>query len=154
MTVRIDTREQTPWMFPEGVKTRRATIGEGDYALEGDNTFSVERKSAKDFRQTVAGKAANWERFIRELHRMDEAGNPHKVIIVEGDISDYLYETTPFGIEEPAVECDPVLLMHRVAELTVRHRTSVLFARDPGVAAAMAYHVFCVRAAQLEGIRK
>ena len=75
MTILVDSREQRPWSFPEGVTVRpRSTIRQGDYALDGDGTFSIERKSVTDFRGTVAGKAANWERFVRELRRMDDIG--------------------------------------------------------------------------------
>lgn len=154
MTVCIDTREQHPWRFPEGVKTVRATLMQGDYALEGDGSFAIERKNALDFRQTVAGKAAAWERFTRELARMDAAGTPQKVIVVEGDMASYLFRETAAGIKEPEVECDPVLLMHRVAELAVRYRCCVLFARDAGTAAAMAWHLFCVRLEQVKGGQK
>lgn len=148
MRVIFDTREKHPWAFPPGVEMRPGTLKQGDYALEGDNTFSVERKSAQDFRNTVTGA---WDRFVRELRRMDDVGNPQKIIIVEGDLSAYLFKETDAGLQDPECDCDPVLLMARIAELTLVYRTAVLFARDEGSAAALAYHIFCKRLCQLSG---
>lgn len=148
MKVIYDTREKRPWSFPPGVEVRPGTLKQGDYALDSDSTFSIERKSAQDFRDTVSGA---WDRFVRELRRMDEIGNPQKVIIVEGDVAAYLFKETERGLEEPECECDPVFLMSRIAELTLVYRTAVLFARDEGSAAALAYHIFCKRLCQLHG---
>ena len=151
MTILVDSREQRPWSFPEGVTVRpRSTIRQGDYALDGDGTFSIERKSVTDFRGTVAGKSANWERFVRELRRMDDIGCPQKVIIVEGNVEDYLFREKDGRLEQD-VDCDPVYLLSRVAELTLMHRTAVLFAADAAVGAALAYHIFCKRMVQLGG---
>ena len=158
MTILVDSREKHPWAFPENVRVvPRSTIRQGDYALEGDGTFSIERKSLKDFRNTVAGKAAAWERFVRELRRMDEIGCPQKVVIVEGNVEDYLFKEVRneagivVNVREPECDADPVFLLSRVAELAVIYRTAVLFAADEAVAAALAYHVFCKRMVQLGG---
>ena len=81
----------------------------------------------------------------------------HKVFPVafqEFTVYRFIGRKTAAGIEEPEVECDPVLLMHRVAELAVRFRCCVLFARDAGTAAAMAWHLFCVRLDQVKGGQK
>lgn len=158
MTIRIDSREKHPWAFPEGVKViPHATLRQGDYALEGDGTFAIERKSLADFRGTVAAKASNWERFTRELHRMDEAGTPQKIVIVEGNIEDYLFKEIKdehglvVRVREPECDNDPVFLLSRIAELTVFYRTAIIFAADEAVASAMAYHIFCKRMVQLGG---
>ena len=65
----IDTREQTPWHFhPEVATATRGTIKTGDYALLNDDGFAIERKSLNDFVGTI-GKG--WDRFCREIKRMD-----------------------------------------------------------------------------------
>ena len=157
MHVVIDKREQQPWVFPEGVKVSVGTIRQGDYALLGDNAFSIERKSLADFRGTVV---RGWDRFQRELIRMDMAGFAQKVIIVEGDFADYCFTEMPDGegIEEPAAGLDdvftPQLAARRVAELLIFHRTSVLFARDEGIAAALAFQILLQRQSQLTGVVK
>lgn len=155
MHIVIDTREQQPWTFPEGVETSVGTVRQGDYALAGDNAFSIERKSLADFRNTVV---RGWDRFRREMLRMDMAGFAQKVIIVEGDFADYCFKEIPDGIEEPAAGIDeaftPQLASRRVAELTIFHRASVLFARDEGIAAALAFQILLQRQIQLTGIAK
>lgn len=91
LQIAIDTREQAPWHFPEDMAVcRRATVDAGDYALfneDGtvDNGFAVERKSLADFVGTIS---TGWERFAREIGRMDAARFPCKLIVVEGDDGD------------------------------------------------------------------
>lgn len=152
MKVRIDTREKTPWVFPDGVETVVGTVRQGDYALDGDNTFGIERKSMKDFRGTVVRE---WDRFQRELVRMDRAGHPVKVIIVECDFADYCFSQDGDEVVPPEAGDDPVFTPSfaamRVAELLVWNRTSVLFARDEGMAAALAYQILLQRSIQLTG---
>jgi len=152
MTIVCDTREQRPWVFPEGVEVQVAKIEQGDYALIGDNTFAIERKSVDDFVGTVF---SGWERFQRELRRMDDCGFCAKVIIVEGDFDAVCYKAMEGGeIREPQHNhpaITPEAVCAKIAELIVRFRCAVLFARDEGTAAALAYHVLCKRAAQLNG---
>lgn len=157
MHIVIDTREKSPWVFPEGVETSVGTVRQGDYALAGDNAFSIERKSLADFRNTVV---RGWDRFRREMIRMDLAGFAQKVIVVEGDFADYCFKELPDGegIEEPSAGADevftPSLAARRVAELTIFHRATVLFARDEGIAAALAFQILLQRQIQLTGIVK
>lgn len=155
MHVVIDTREKTPWEFPEGVETTVGTVRQGDYALRGDNAFSIERKSLADFRNTVV---RDWDRFQRELIRMDLAGFASKVIIVEGDFADYCFAQTADGVAEPSAGIDeaftPSLAARRVAELLIFYRTSILFAHDEGIAAALAFQILLQRQTQLKGIIK
>ena len=84
----IDTREQKPFDFPLNVPIKRATLKTGDYAIEGDNFFSIERKSKADFIGTIFH---DWARFKRELQRMDESRFVAKVIVVEADFTDFLF---------------------------------------------------------------
>lgn len=154
MTIRVDTREKTPFSFPEGVKTVVGTVHQGDYAVDGDNTFAIERKSLQDFRNTVVRE---WDRFCRELHRMDLCGFAMKVIIVEGNFADYCFlkDADDLGVVEPSCGDDPAftpqMAAMRVAELLVWHRTAVLFAADEGIAAAMAFQILLQRNEQLKG---
>lgn len=137
MTVTIDTREQTPWSFPGWVKVQRGTLPTGDYALAGD-IWAVERKSLDDFLGSVS---SGWERFGRELDRMD--GWPAKVIIVEADFAACCFRETAEGIMPPEhshARLTPAFACSRIAELTMRG-VSVLFAGEPGQAAALCYHL-------------
>ena len=58
----IDTREQRPWVFPAYAAVRVGTLKQGDYALEGDDRYAIERKSLEDFIGTIF---SGWERFKR-----------------------------------------------------------------------------------------
>lgn len=153
MRVRIDTREKTPWVFPEDVEVVVGTVHQGDYALDGDNCFAIERKSLKDFRGTVVRE---WDRFLRELVRMDRAGFPAKVIIVEGDLADYCFSADSDGeVVGPAAGDDsvftPAMAAMRIAELTIWSRACVLFAHDEGIAAGLAFQLLLQRQKQLTG---
>ena len=55
----IDTREQTPLVFPSGVATVRGTLRTGDYSVAGhEAAFTVERKSLSDF-TSARGSSGN-----------------------------------------------------------------------------------------------
>lgn len=118
MIIRIDTREQKPWAF-EGYDTVRATINAGDYAIDGDNGFAIERKALADYVDTIA---CRWDRFQRELSRMAEAGFPARIVIVEGTTSGLIARCDGRQFTAP-------FLFKRTAELTMAG-VSVLFAGD------------------------
>lgn len=148
MPVIIDTREQRPWHFsPDVVSARVGTLKTGDYALVGDSTFAIERKSLDDFLGTISSR---WPVFCKEIGRME--GWTAKVIIVEGD-----YRLCCFRIDAdgnmrcPAHDHDnltPQFVMKRIAQLTMRG-VSVLFAHDAELAAGLATAVLRERWAQL-----
>lgn len=130
----IDTREQSPWQFPPDLATvTQRTLRQGDYALDGDYSFVIERKSVADFIGTI-GKG--WDRLNREIDRMEMAGCHPLVMIVEGEISD-LYSFSQTSMPVP-------FLMKRIADLTFRD-VHVLFCQDPVHAAAVAYALFSKR---------
>ena len=138
----IDTREQSPWAFPSYiVGSKRGTLRTGDYALEGDYNFAIERKSLDDFLGTIS---TGWERFLRELDRMNEAKYPAKVVIVEGD-----YERCCFKEQEDCIvapehnhpRLTPQFVNSRIAELMLMG-VCVMFAQNPGYAAALACSIF------------
>ena len=145
----IDTREQIPWSFPPYVPTMIGTLKNGDYALQGDTQFSIERKSAGDFLGTIS---SGWGRFCRELNRMDAAGYSIKVIIVEGDLSLFTFSGEGDTLLPPCHEhflCSPQFVFKRIAELTMRG-ASVLFASDPELASALALRILLEREKELE----
>lgn len=138
LRVVIDTREQTPWEFPEHlVVTRRGTLDAGDYALDGD-TFAIERKSLADYVATVG---AQWERFQRELERMPR--DAARVVIVEATVAEVVNHEYP-------QEMRPSYIIHRTARLTLQGVT-VLFCGDHVTAAGVAYRILKARRKELEG---
>lgn len=139
MRIVIDTREQTPWAFPpELAETQRGTLPQGDYALEGDEAFSIERKSLDDFVGTVS---SGWERFKRELRRMDNAGSPAKVIVVEGDMASLFFSEDGTPPTHGHAQLTPQFLAKRIAQLTYDFRCAVLFAGSAPLAAGVAVQV-------------
>ncbi len=152
ITITIDTREQTPWHFPpDQANVRRGTLKTGDYALDGDAGFAIERKSLDDFIGTIS---SGWARFCRELARMGDW--PAKVIIVEGRLTDVVFWQDASGnIIYPDHQhplCAPSFVLKRIAELTMRG-ASVLLAETPELASALAYKILIERQRSLEGIR-
>lgn len=137
----IDTREQMPWSFdPSHALTRVGTLRTGDYALAGDEGFAIERKSLEDFLGTVA---TGWERFSRELERMQDAKFPARVVIVEGDAESVFFHESDNGIQAPRhnhPRLSPGFITKRIAELTMMGVT-VLFAGRPEYASALAYRI-------------
>jgi ERCC4-type nuclease len=128
----------------------------GDYAIDGDDRFAIERKSLDDFVGTVF---SGWERFVREIGRMEGAGFVARVVIIEADY-DMLMMTQGAGGEiiapchhHPMIT--PQAVAGRIADLTMMG-VSCLFCRDAGHAALQAYHLFCRRAAQIanESLRR
>lgn len=146
----VDSREQRPWEFPEWVKTRVRALPFGDYALEGDGRFAIERKSLDDFVGTVF---SGWERFKRELERMAAAGCVARIIIVEADFCQLMYCSdgeggiVPPGHNHPRIS--PAAVCSRIAELAMMGVTT-LFCRDGGHAAYMAYSLLSRREMDLE----
>lgn len=138
----IDTREQTPWWWPEHMATTtRGTLQAGDYALAGDDGFAIERKSLPDFVGTVAG---GWQRFQAELDRMEAARFAARVVVVEGDFHE-LWDTESHG--HPQLH--GAFLAKRVADLTMRG-VCVLFAHDAAHAAGLAARLLHERQRHLE----
>ena len=151
----IDTREQRPWSFPDtDAAVAIGTLRTGDYALKGDASFAIERKSLNDFLGTIS---TGWPRFQRELGRMNAVAFVAKVIIVEGDFSSVCFADSPEGIAEPCHDhplLTPQFICSRIAELTVAWQASVLFAGNAEYASALALAIFKKRQSQIEEAAK
>ena len=149
LQVIIDTREQTPWAFDlTRVEARIGTLHTGDYALEGDAQFGIERKSLDDFLGTIS---TGWTRFVRELNRMDESNWAAKVIVVEGDYATCTFRNSDGQLIPPAHRhwmLTPQFIEKRIAELTMQG-VSVLFATDSSLAAGLATAILTQRNQQL-----
>lgn len=83
-TIVTDTREQTPWTFPEGQHVITSKLDAGDYSVEGyENAVAIERKTLNDYCNTVIGQK---KRFDRELDKLQAYRYP--LIVVEANVSD------------------------------------------------------------------
>lgn len=145
----IDTREKRPWDFPPNCPIKRQALNAGDYAIEGDSFFAIERKSLQDFLGTIF---ANWERFKRELQRMQTAHFVARVIIVEADFADFLYSMEDGEMRPPKYEStyiSPQAILSRISELTLMGVTT-LFCKNAEYSATMAYYLLLNRLKKLE----
>jgi ERCC4-type nuclease len=147
----IDTREQAPWGWDrDDAITEVHALTAGDYALADDCEpvkgrdslavrFAIERKSLEDFLATIS---TGWERFQRELVRMESF--PARVIIVEGDFRECCFSQRGHDIIAPPHNhpgLQPVFVGRRISELTMMN-VSVLFACDSQLAAGLAFRIF------------
>ena len=155
MRILVDKQEKTPFSFPDGIETRRAHLVNGDYALEGDGSFSIERKSLSDFLGTIS---SGWEQFEHEMYRMERFGTPIKIILVEGDFAQCLFcedadgNVIPPPHDHPALT--PEFVAKRIAELALIHRAEVLFCGDAEGGALMCEKIFEQRNIQIKGAVK
>lgn len=79
MEIVIDTREQTPLVFPDGVPTSSGTLAHGDYSIKGlTDLVAVERKSLPDF---IACVGRERDRFVKELLAL--RGYKCKSVVIE-----------------------------------------------------------------------
>ena len=148
LNIIIDTREQQPWAFGPDVDCSIGTLRTGDYAIQGDDHFAIERKSLDDFLGTIG---SGWERFKRELDRMDKAEFIAKIIIVESDFIHTCFtikngQIVPPSHNHPCLA--PAFIQKRIAELSMMG-VSVLFAACPELAATLAMAIFRERNKQL-----
>lgn len=134
MTIVIDTREQAPFAFPENIETIRSGLKTGDYALQHDEGFAVERKSLPDFVSSIIN---NRDRFERELDRM--AGWPAKIIMVEASLDMICAH------DYPNAKIKPAFVLKRMGELAMSD-VQVLLAGDPMMAAAWTLAILRERA--------
>jgi DNA excision repair protein ERCC-4 len=121
-----DTREQTPWDFPEDVRIVRAALPAGDYApVGGEQRCAIERKSLADYLASITGER---ERFKRELERLK--GYDFACVLVEA----HLEEVTA---RRYRANVHPAAVLGTTAALTLDY-CPVLFVGDRRHAADMA----------------
>lgn len=86
LPVLVDTREQTPFQFTEGVLVERATLPTGDYSIKGfTDRVAIERKALADL---VACCGPERERFLAEMDRM--RAYELRLLVVEASLDDVL----------------------------------------------------------------
>lgn len=81
-TVLVDSREQRPLVFADGVRVERATLTTGDYSAAGvTDLVALERKSLDDL---VACCGRDRERFFDQVDRL--RAYPVRGLVIEGDL--------------------------------------------------------------------
>lgn len=91
----IDTREQTPWTFPDKIKTIRRGIHFGDYTLDGlDEIVAIERKSPMDMIGCVGRSRSRFEDHLYGL-----ADLPFAHVIVECSMAELCRACRTTGVD-------------------------------------------------------
>ena len=146
----IDTREQLPLHFePWDAETSIGTLRQGDYALHGDTQFAIERKSLEDFLGTIS---SGWERFLREIGRMDAHAFIAMPILIEGDFESVCFTEFEGRTVPPRHRhhnLSPKFICKRIAELTLLG-CAPLFASNAGYASALALAMFRLRSEMIK----
>ena len=121
----IDTREQNPLVFPDGVPTARASLNTGDYSIEGyASDFIVERKSLEDLVNTVIHDR---KRFERELERMTRY--PFRRLLIVAPWKSVLKGNYRFSMASGKA------VMASVSAFEVRYAVPAVFVDNPEEAA-------------------
>lgn len=121
-TIVVDTREQRPYTFaavvsdarhayrPWDVPLHGATLGQGDYSIQGKETeIAIERKSKADLFSTLGQGRA---RFGRELERL--CGLEAAYVVVEAEWREVIGEPPPYSRLNPrTVHASIVAWQHR-----------------------------------------
>ena len=95
-TIIVDSREQTPFSFPAGLKIEVATLKTGDYSLKGlTDLCAIERKSLPDL---IKCCTYDRDRFKAELHRLQSY--QCRCVIIEANLNqivkgDYRSKVSP-----------------------------------------------------------
>lgn len=131
LVILIDTREQDPWSFPEfigprenrrPIVVRRHGQSTGDYTTERLLGIAVlERKSPRDFMQTITYDRDRWDREVERFARYERVA-----IVVEGERGECA-DAAP-GVRWESVE-------GTIAGLDVRHGVPVHFKQGRAQAA-------------------
>ena len=135
LSIIVDDREKTPWDFGDYARVSRGHLPTGDYALEGDLGFAVERKSLDDYIGTIA---SGWTRFKAELARMKEDQFPARIILIEADWSHVIK-----GVYNHS-EVPPPFIIKRTTEL-MYSGVCVAFASNPTQAAGLCWRILFER---------
>lgn len=107
--------EQLPYTFSDDITVRRVHLDTGDYQIEGNDNFCVERKSLEDYTRSVT---KDHERFFKEIKRLQSFKFGY--IIVEGNLSqlrDKKYST----------EIDPDYILSLTYSIMLQYSIPVLF---------------------------
>ncbi|MGA8641328.1 ERCC4 domain-containing protein [Candidatus Binatus sp.] len=128
LTVLIDSREQTPLLFPGGVTTERATLKTGDYSVLADgvdmrDVVGIERKSVSDLLGCIGGQR---DRFERELARL--AQFHYRALVIEGTLADLVAATAGRQLTASQV-------MGSVLAWTFKYSVAPIFAGNRALAA-------------------
>lgn len=134
LTVLVDTREQKPWAFSQGVATLRATLPSGDYSILGqEKRVAIERKSLDDLLQSLTHSR---ERFMAEIERLSTYD--FAAVFVEDDLTRVLCIMQDKSNTQIRSKMEPSALVGSCAKLTVDYGVPVIWTGSRPIAEAYA----------------
>ncbi len=143
MKLLIDTREQRPLDFPDGIETAPATLAAGDYSAPGlEEHVAIERKELSDF---IACIGPERDRFKRELARL--RGYPCRAVVIESDLRTILN-----GEYRSQIAAESVL--GSLCSWMTRYKVPFIFASDRSGAARIVVALVRTYRAQVEAFLK
>lgn len=137
-TIIVDTREQTPWEFPEFSVANRK-LDTGDYSIEGlEKIFTIERKRSVS---EIAGNITE-KRFVNELERMVEFR--HKFILMEFTLNNLL--DYPVGSTVPrrlwnSLKITGKYLLKTLTEMSIKYNVHIIYCGNKDNAEEMALSI-------------
>jgi ERCC4-type nuclease len=136
----VDSREQRPFVFSDGVETRRAALPVGDYSLAGfEHDVVVERKSLGDFLQSITSERERFERELRQLRGFRLA-----ILMIETD-----WPTLLMGLYGPR-RVSPSAALGSLMAFTMRYNITPILCGDHATGAALTEKIFHLFARMIE----
>lgn len=124
MIVIVDTREQIPFRFSEGVEVRRAALAVGDYSLAGlEDQVVIERKSLGDLLGSITHERERFVRELRQLRAFRFAG-----LVIEGTWADILARNY-------RADVSPNSVLGSLAAFAIKYGVVPILAEDHATAA-------------------
>jgi hypothetical protein len=142
MKIIVDSREQTPWNFPQDIQVERGTLATGDYSLAGlTDIVAVERKSLPDFIGCCSGDTR--QRFRRELQRL--RAFRCRAVIIEANLAQIIAGQYRSRIH-------PHSVVGTLFSWQTRFNTPFVLAGDAMTAPVVCMAIFRTFIKQLEGL--
>ena len=138
MKIIIDSREQSPLIFPQRFVTETPVekLPVGDYGCEFERGYQVpaifERKSLPDLFSTLT---QGHDRFKRELARAEDLGIK-LILIIEGTMAQVSWGTTYSKVPGSAI-------LKTVFTLWIKYNLMPVFCADRNDMSAFIYEYYC-----------
>ena len=133
-TVKIDTREQLPYLFQHIkpiVPTEFGTLQSGDYSIVGmENRIAIERKSVNDFYGSITRGRRHLEAEFQRMEQMN-----FSAIIVEGQLKS-IFDPILYGRK-----VTPQAIRATIAAWSIKYKTRWFFVPSRAMGEQMTFEL-------------
>ncbi len=124
-TIVIDSKEQLPYQFPEGINVEVKHLKTGDYSLKGyEDCVGLERKSLDDYVKSLV--EPDRTREFKKINRMKQLNLA--LYLVEGSLEDIANHRYNSGIT-------PESVIGTTASIILDYNIPILFCSNRNIAA-------------------